>query len=133
MVESIMISKVVSNKDKQSIPSNKVTAVRINGKTSWKGSLRSRRNLWETTIQVELPASGLPNIIRFRFCRYPGTVKKDYTGHFSYPVHPGMAGREVWVTLAHSFVSGGTMPVGIYLDHDGASDIVLDGRQIKAS
>ena len=128
-----MISKVVSNKDKQSIPSNKVTAVRINGKTSWKGSLRSRRNLWETTIQVELPTSGLPNIIRFRFCRYPGTVKKDYTGHFSYPVHPGMAGREVWVTLAHSFVSGGTMPVGIYIDHDGASDIVLDGRQIKAS
>ena len=128
-----MIDKVVSNKDKQSIPSNKVTAVRINGKTSWKGSLRSRRNLWETTIQVELPASGLPNIIRFRFCRYPGTVKKDYTGHFSYPEHPGMAGREVWVTLAHSFVSGGTMPVGIYIDHDGASDIVLDGRQIKAS
>jgi len=128
-----MIDKVVSNKDKQSIPSNKVTAVRINGKTSWKGSLRSRRNLWETTIQVELPSTGLPNIIRFRFCRYPGTVKKDYTGHFSYPVHPGMAGREVWVTLAHSFVSGGTMPVGIYLDHDGASDIVLDGRQIKAS
>lgn len=128
-----MIDKVISNKDKQSIPSNKVTAVRINGKTSWKGSLRSRRNLWETTIQVELPASGLPNIIRFRFCRYPGTVKKDYTGHFSYPVHPGMAGREVWVTLAHSFVSGGTMPVGIYIDHDGASEIVLDGRQIKAS
>jgi len=128
-----MIDKVVSNKDKQSIPSNKVTAVRINGKTSWKGSLRSRRNLWETTIQVELPSTGLPNIIRFRFCRYPGTVKKDYTGHFSYPVHPGMAGREVWVTLAHSFVSGGTMPVGIYIDHDGASDIVLDGRQIKAS
>jgi hypothetical protein len=133
MVEGIMIDKVVSNKDKQSIPSNKVTAVRINGKTSWKGSLRSRRNLWETTIQVELPASGLPNIIRFRFCRYPGTVKKDYTGHFSYPVHPGMAGREVWITLAHSFISGGTMPVGIYLDHDGSEPIVLDGRQIKAS
>ena len=128
-----MISKVASNVDKQSIPSNKVTAVRINGKTSWKAGRRRTRYLWETTIQVELPATGLPNIIRFRFCRYPGTVKKDYTGHFSYPVHPGMAGREVWVTLAHSFISGGTMPVGIYLDHDGASPIVLDGRQIKAS
>tara|TARA_R110000868_G_scaffold235756_2_gene489651 strand:+ start:368 stop:754 length:387 start_codon:yes stop_codon:yes gene_type:complete len=128
-----MISKVASNVDKQSIPSNKVTAVRINSKTSWKAGRRRTRYLWETTIQVELPATGLPNIIRFRFCRYPGTVKKDYTGHFSYPVHPGMAGREVWVTLAHSFISGGTMPVGIYLDHDGASPIVLDGRQIKAS
>ncbi len=128
-----MIDKVVSDKDKQSIPSNKVTAVRINGKTSWKAGRRRTRYLWETTIQVELPASGLPNIIRFRFCRYPGTVNKDYTGHFSYPVHPGMAGREVWVTLAHSFISGGTMPVGIYLDHDGSEPIVLDGRQIKAS
>ena len=128
-----MIDKVASEKDKQSIPGNEVTAVRINRKTSWKGSPRSRRNWWETTVQVELPASGLPNIIRFRFCRYPGTVKRDYTGHFSYPVHPGMAGREVWITLAHSFISGGTMPVGLFIDHDGASPIVLDGRQIKSN
>jgi hypothetical protein len=128
-----MLAKVASEVDKQSIPSNKVTAVRINGKTSWVGFRRSKRIWWETTVQVELPASGLPNIIRFRFCRYPGTVKKDYTGHFSYPVHPGMAGREVWITLAHSFISGGTMPVGLFIDHDGANPIVLDGRQIKAN
>jgi hypothetical protein len=44
-----------------------------------------------------------------------------------------MAGREVWVTLAHSFISGGAMPVGLLLDHDGASPIVLDGRQIKSN
>jgi hypothetical protein len=133
MVEGIMIDKVVSNKDKQSIPPSKVTAVRINGKTKWKGSTRRRRIWWETTVQVELPASGLPNIIRFRFCRYPGTAKADYTGHFSYPVHPGMKGRTIWVTLAHSFISGGTMPVGLYIDHDGTAPIVLDGRQIKAN
>ena len=132
MVEST-IDKVVSDKDKQAIAPNKVTAVRINGKTSWKGSPRRKRNWWETTVQVELPASGLPNIIRFRFCRYPGTAKADYTGHFSYPVHPGMKGRTIWVTLAHSFISGGTMPVGLYIDHDGTAPIVLDGRQIKAN
>ena len=128
-----MFSKVASNVDKQSIPGNKVTIVRINGKTSWKAGRRRTRYLWETTIQVELPATGLPNIIRFRFCRNPETTNRDYTGHFSYPVHPGMAGREVWVTLAHSFISGGAMPVGIYLDHDGSEPIVLDGRQIKAN
>lgn len=128
-----MIDKVVSNKDKQSIPGNDATKVRINGKTSWKGSVRSKRLIWETTVQIELPASGAPNIIRFRFCRYPNTPEADYTGHFSYPVHPGMAGKEVWVTLAHGFISGGKMPVALYIDHDGASPIVLDGRQIKAN
>lgn len=133
MVEGIVIAIVASEVDKQSIPPNKITAMRIKGKTSWVGFRRSKRLLWETTVQVELPVSGLPNIIRFRFCRYPGTVKKDYTGHFSYPVHPGMAGREVWITLAHSFVSGGTMPVGLFIDHDGTAPIVLDGRQIKAN
>ena len=66
-----MISKVESNKDKQSIISGKAVAVCINGKTSWKGSARQKRNMWETTVQVELPPGGLPNIIRFRFCRYP--------------------------------------------------------------
>lgn len=128
-----MIDKVVSNKDKQSIPSEVSTMMRINGKTSWKGSTRQKRNMWETTVQVELPKTGLPNVIRFRFCRYPGTAKADYTGHFSYPVHPGMAGKTVWVTLAHGFISGGKMPVGLFIDHDGKSPIVLDGRQIKAN
>jgi hypothetical protein len=128
-----MIDKVASNVDKQSIPPNKVTRVVINGRNSWKAAVRRKRYTWETTVQVELPASGLPNIIRFRFCRYPGTAKADYTGHFSYPVHPGMAGKEVWVTLSHGFVSGGSMPVGLYLDHDGAVPIVLDGRQVKAN
>ncbi len=128
-----MIDKVESNKDKQAIAPNVGTKVRINGKTSWKGAVRSRRILWETTVQVELPSSGLPSTIRFRFCRYPGTAKADYTGHFSYPVHPGMAGKTIWVTLSHSFISGGKMPVGLYVDHDGKSSIVLDGRQIKAN
>lgn len=128
-----MIAKVESNKDKQFIPSGKVTPVRINGKTAWKAGLRSTRYTWETTVQVELPVDGLPNIIRFRFCRYPETAKADYTGHFSYPVHPGMAGREVWVSLSHSLVSGGSMPVGLMIDHDGVAPIVLDGRQIKAN
>jgi hypothetical protein len=128
-----MIAKVVSNKDKQAIEPNKVTEMRINGKTSWKGSLRQRRNMWETTVQVELPASGLPNVIRFRFCRFAGTNKADYTGHFSYPVHPGMASKTIWVTLAHGFISGGSMPVGLFIDHDGVQAIVLDGRQIKAN
>jgi hypothetical protein len=69
-----MIDKVESNKDKQSIISGKAVAVRINGRTEWKGSVRSRRNLWETTVQVELPGGGLPSVIRFRFCRYPGAM-----------------------------------------------------------
>jgi hypothetical protein len=133
MVEGIMIAKVESNKDKQRIISGKAVLVRINGKTSWKGSVRQKRNMWETTVQVELPGGGLPSVIRFRFCRYPGTAKADYTGHFSYPVHPGMAGKEVWVTLAHGFISGGKMPVGLFIDHDGTAPIVLDGRQIKAN
>lgn len=128
-----MIEKVVSNKDKQTIPSNDPTKVRINGKTSFKGSARKKRNMWETTVQVELPKTGLPNVIRFRFCRYPNTPEADYTGHFSYPVPQGMAGKEVWVTLAHGFISGGKMPVALYVDHDGKSPIVLDGRQIKAN
>ena len=128
-----MIDKVESNKDKQSIPPNKVTRVVINGRNSWKAGVRRKRYTWETTVQIELPAESVPNVVRFRFCRYPGTAKADYTGHFSYPVHAGMAGKEVWVTLAHSFISGGNMPVGLYLDHDGAVPIVLDGRQIKAN
>jgi hypothetical protein len=128
-----MIDKVASNVDKQSIVSGKPVAVRINGKTSWLGTRLRRRVLLETTIQVELPASGLPNIIRFRFCRYPGTAKADYTGHFSYPVHAGMAGREIWVSLAHSIIADGKMPVGIFIDHDGAVPIILDGRQFKAN
>jgi hypothetical protein len=128
-----MISKVESNKDKQSVITGKSIAVRINGKTSWKGSLRSSRLLWETTVQVELPKTGLPNVIRFRWCRYPGTVQADYTGHFSYPVHPGMSGKTIWITLSHSFISGGKMPVGLFIDHDGKSPIVLDGRQVKAN
>ena len=128
-----MITKVESDKDKQSIAPTKAALVRINGKTSWKGSVRSKRLNWETTVQIELPKTGLPNVVRFRFCRYPGTAQADYTGHFSYPVHSGMAGKQIWVTLAHSFISGGKMPVGIFIDHDGKSPIVLDGRQIKAN
>lgn len=129
----IVIAIEASEIDKQSIPPNEITAMRIKGKTSWKSAAIRKRYMWETTVQVELPANGLPNIIRFRFCRYPGTVKKDYTGHFSYPVHPGMAGREVWITLAHSFITSGAMPVGLIIDHDGIVPIVLDGRQIKAN
>jgi hypothetical protein len=128
-----MIAKVESNKDKQSVISGKAVLVRINKKTSWKGSLRSKRLMWETTVQVELPAGGLPSIIRFRWCRNPGTAKADYTGHFSYPVHPGMAGKTIWITLAHGFISGGSMPVGLFIDHDGTVPIALDGRQIKAN
>jgi len=132
MVEG-MIAKVESNKDKQSIISGKAVLVRINKKTSWKGSTRSKRLMWETTVQIELPGGGLPSVIRFRWCRYPGTAQADYTGHFSYPVHPGMAGKAIWVTLAHGFISGGKMPVGLYIDHDGSAPITLDGRQIKAN
>lgn len=128
-----MIDKVVSNKDKQSIPGNDATKVSINGKTSWKPANRTKRMTWETTVQIELPKTGLPNVIRFRFCRYPNTAQADYTGHFSYPVHPGMAGKEVWVTLAHSVLMNRTMNMALYIDHDGASPIVLDGRQIKAN
>ena len=128
-----MIAKVESNKDKQSIISGRAIAVRIKKKTSWKGSLRTKRLMWETTLQVELPAGGLPSIIRLRWCRYPATAKADYTGHFSYPVHPGMAGKTIWITLAHGFVSGGAMPVSLFIDHDGTVPIVLDGRQIKAN
>ena len=128
-----MIVKVESNKDKQGILPNDPTKVRILGNTSWKPSRTTKRMTLETTIQVELPASGLPNVIRFRFCRYPNTAKADYTGHFSYPVHPGMAGKEVWVTLAHSIVVNRNMDIAIYLDHDGASPIFLDGRQFKAN
>ena len=128
-----MIAKVESNKDKQSIIPNDATKMRINGKTSWKGALRSKRLLWETTVQVELPKTGLPSVINFRFCRYPNTAKADYTGHFSYPVHPGMAGKTIWVTLSHSFISGGAMPVALYIGHDGKLPIALDGRQIKAN
>lgn len=128
-----MIDKVESNKDKQSIPGNDATKVSINGNTSWKPANRTKRMTWETTVQVEIPKTGLPNVIRFRFCRYPNTAKADYTGHFSYPVHPGMAGKEVWVTLSHSVLMNRSMNMALYIDHDGASPIVLDGRQIKAN
>jgi hypothetical protein len=128
-----VIVKVESNKDKQGILPNDATKVRILGNTSWKPSRTTKRMTLETTIQVELPPSGLPNVIRFRFCRYPNTAKADYTGHFSYPVHPGMAGKEVWVTLAHSILVNRSMNIAVYVDHDGASPIVLDGRQFKAN
>lgn len=128
-----MIDKVESNVDKQTIPSNNPEKVRINGKTSWKPSIRTKRMTLETTVQIELPATGLPNIIRFRFCRYPNTAQADYTGHFSYPVHTGMAGREVWVTLSHSILMNRSMNIALYIEHDGALPIVLDGRQIKAN
>ena len=128
-----MIDKVASNVDKQSIPGNNPEKVRINGKTSWKPASRTKRMTWETTVQIELPTTGLPNIVRFRFCRYPNTAQADYTGHFSYPVHPGMAGKEVWVTLAHSVLMNRSMNMALYIDHDGSAPIVLDGRQIKAN
>ncbi len=41
-----MIDKVESNKDKQAIAPNVGTKVRINGKTSWKGAVRSRRSFF---------------------------------------------------------------------------------------
>lgn len=128
-----MIVKVESNKDKQSIPPNDATKMRINGNTSWKPASIKKRMLMETTIQFELPKTGLPNVIRVRFCRFPNTSKADYTGHFSYPVHPGMAGKTVWVTLAHSILFTRSMNVAVYIDHDGASPVVLDGRQFKAN
>lgn len=128
-----MIEKVVSDKDKQPIPGNNPEKVRINGKTSWITTKRNKRVLLETTIQFELPASGLPSVIRVRFCRFPNTAGADYTGHFSYPVHAGMAGKTVWVTLAHSIAATRKMPIAIYVDHDGASPVVLDGRQFKAN
>jgi hypothetical protein len=128
-----MIVKVSSNKDKQAILPNDATKVRILGNTSWRPTSRTKRMLLETTIQVELPAANLPNIIRFRFCRFPNTAKADYTGHFSYPVHPGMAGQTIWVTLAHSILVTRGMNIAVYVDHDGASPIVLDGRQFKAN
>lgn len=128
-----MIAKVASNVDKQSIPGNNAEKMRINGNTSWKPASRTKRMMMETTIQIELPASGLPNVVRVRFCRYPNTEKADYTGHFSYPVHPGMAGKTVWITLAHSILFNRAMNVAVYVDHDGANPIVLDGRQFKAN
>ena len=128
-----MIDKVASNVDKQAIPGNNPEKVRINGKTSWIGTRLRKRVTWETTVQIELPANGVPNVVRFRLCRYPNTAAADYTGHFSYPVHPGMAGKEVWVTLSHSILATSKMPVALYIDHDGTSPIVLDGRQIKAN
>jgi hypothetical protein len=128
-----MIVKVESNKDKQSIPASTATKVRILGNTSWKITKIKKRVLLETTIQIELPATGLPNFVRFRFCRFPNTKQADYTGHFTYPVHPGMAGKTVWVTLAHSILATRLMNIAIFLDHDGKSPIVLDGRQFKAN
>jgi hypothetical protein len=44
-----------------------------------------------------------------------------------------MSGKTIWITLSHSFISGGKMPVGLFIDHDGKSPIVLDGRQVKAN
>jgi hypothetical protein len=128
-----MIVKIESNKDKQTIPGNDATKMRIKGNTSWKPANRTKRMTMETTIQFELPTTGLPNVIRVRFCRFPNTAKADYTGHFSYPVHPGMAGKTVWITLAHSILFSRTMNVAVYIDHDGKSPIFLDGRQFKAN
>jgi len=128
-----MIIKVESDKDKQSIAPNDSTKIRILGNTGWKVTKTTKRVLLETTIQIELPKTGCPNVVRFRFCRYPNTTKADYTGHFSYPVHPGMSGKTVWVTLAHSIRANRLMAIAIYVDHDGKSPIVLDGRQFKAN
>lgn len=128
-----MIAKVASNKDKQSILGNNAEKMRIDGNVAWKPSRRTKRMLMETTIQIELPKTGLPNIIRIRFCRFPNTAAADYTGHFSYPVHPGMAGKPIWITLAHSILFTRSMNVAVYVDHDGISPIVLDGRQFKAN
>lgn len=128
-----MIVKVESNKDKQSITATSPMKMRINGNTSWRITKIKKRVLLETTIQIELPSTGLPNFVRIRFCRFPTTPKADYTGHFTYPVHPGMAGKTVWVTLAHSILATRLMNIAVFLDHDGKSPIVLDGRQFKAN
>ncbi len=128
-----MIVKVESNKDKQSITATSALKMRINGNTSWRVTKIKKRVLLETTIQIELPASGCPNYVRIRFCRFPTTKQADYTGHFTYPVHPGMAGKTVWVTLAHSILATRLMNIAVFLDHDGKSPIVLDGRQFKAN
>jgi hypothetical protein len=128
-----MIVKVESNKDKQSVPPVEPTKVRILGNTSWKVTKTTKRVLLETTIQIELPKTGIPNVVRFRFCRFPNTSKADYTGHFSYPIHPGMAGKTVWVTLAHSIRATRLMNIAVFIDHDGKKPIVLDGRQFKAN
>lgn len=128
-----MIVKVESNKDKQSITAVSAMKMRINGKTSWNVTKIKKRVLLETTVQIELPKKDLPNFVRFRFCRFPTTPQADYTGHFTYPVHPGMAGKTVWVTLAHSILATRQMNIAVFIDHDGKSPIVLDGRQFKAN
>lgn len=128
-----MIVKVESNKDKQSITAVSAMKMRINGKTSWKVTKIKKRVLLETTVQIELPKAGLPSVVRFRFCRFPTTPKADFTGHFSYPVHLGMAGQTVWVTLSHSILATRQMNIAVFIDHNGKSPIILDGRQFKAN
>lgn len=128
-----MIYKTEANKSKQTIKPNKVTRVKIQGVDKFKAT-KQQRNLWEYTVQIELPRTGCPSVINLRFCRYPGTSKADYTGHDTITLDPSAhAGKTIWHTLAHSFLSGPVMPVALYIDHDGHNSIVLDGRQIKTN
>lgn len=129
-----MIKKTEANKDKQAIRGgNKLVRMRIGKAVVFKADTKAR-NLWEYTVQIELPKTGCPSLIRIVLCRYPGTKQADYTGHDSITLYPGVhAGQTIWHTLAHSFISDPSMPVALYVSHNGKSPIVLDGRQIKAN
>lgn len=127
-----MLQKVDSGADKVSIKPKTWTFVEFNGKTKFSADVEGQ-NLWTCVIRVIFPKTNLPSTIRTRFVRFPGTSKHDETGHNSHVVSPSWAGQAEHLHFSHEFKSGPKMPVGVWMWHNGASPIVLDGRQVKAN
>ena len=122
--------KVNSGKSKQSIPPKAWTYVKFPTETAFKVSSAGQ---WEWTIvlRVEYPKSGCPGVLRGRLARYPGTDKLDETGHDDKNTN-GWGGKTYHSHWSHTIDCDPKMPIGFWVWHDGASPIVLDGRQIKA-
>jgi hypothetical protein len=127
-----MLEKVESGKDKFSVKPKTWTFVPFNGKTKFYAD-KEARNIWTCVLRVWFPSGNMPTTVRFRFVRYPGTAKHDETGHTSYPIMPDWAGNSEHLHFTHEFLSGPKMAVGVWLWHNGASPITLDGRQVKAN
>tara|TARA_R110000868_G_scaffold33175_1_gene120762 strand:- start:300 stop:686 length:387 start_codon:yes stop_codon:yes gene_type:complete len=120
--------KVKSGASKQTIPPKIWTYVKYPTMVGYKVG-RTGTWEWTTMLRVEFATGG--SVLRGRFVRYPGTPKKDETGHDDKNIG-GWDNKVYHCHWSHTLECGPRMPVGFWIWHDSAAAIVLDGRQIKA-
>jgi len=120
--------KTFSGKDKQTIRPKVWTLVKFDNDRIFPFPQNRGNSIVEVMLRVEYPRTGCPRTLRGRFVRWPNTPQADETGHDDKNPIAGMVRHHHW---QHFLLNRPDMTVGFHVWHDGASPIVLDGRQFK--